>query len=187
MYRQENKAFFSNLSMNRMASMHALELVSRWKTHPGSAYYREQSWVSLWCPLYYSNQIRWQQVEIAPNEHLFTCPQSKHIHKPECNGDLENTLKKLHHEYQHIISSIKPRKKALNLTSTERSAITSLKQRPLTYIYQLIRAVSSVSWLKRNKMKLSWVMWMTVLRAEKYHGWQQKPWRGRWTSHGDML
>ena len=32
-----------------------------------------------------------------------------------------------------IIPSIKPRKKALNLTSTERSAITSLKQKP--YIY----------------------------------------------------
>ena len=59
-----------------------------------------------------ANQIRWQQVEITPNEHLFTYPQSKHIHKPECSVDLENTLNKLHHEYQHIISSIKPRKRA---------------------------------------------------------------------------
>ena len=47
---------------------------------------------------------------------------------------LENTLNTLHHEYQHIISSIKPRKKALNLTSTKRSAITSLKQKPYVYL-----------------------------------------------------
>lgn len=41
---------------------------------------------------------------------------------------------KLHHEYQHIISTVKPKSRPSNLSPTEKLAIKSLRQKPNIYL-----------------------------------------------------
>lgn len=81
-----------------------------------------------------ANRIRWKESNSSNNQHMYTYPVSKYISKPDCSVNLENTLKKLHHEFQHIISSIKPRTKWSNLSSTEKRTVKSLKCKPNIYL-----------------------------------------------------
>ena len=84
------------------------------------------------------NRIRWNEtLNLTRNDQQMmpaAYRQSKYISKPVCSTMLEHTLKRIHHEFQHVINSIKPVPKWSNLTSTEKQTIKSLKNRQNIYL-----------------------------------------------------
>jgi len=83
-----------------------------------------------------ANRIRWNKT-FQPNNQpttLAAYPQSKHISKPTCSPELEQKLKRIHHNYQHVVNSIKPRAGWSNLTTKEKLAIKSLKDKHNIYL-----------------------------------------------------
>lgn len=54
--------------------------------------------------------------------------------KPSASAELENTLKRLHHELQHMLTTIKPRYKWENVTNEEKHSIKTLRRKSNIYL-----------------------------------------------------
>ena len=78
-----------------------------------------------------ANQIRWKhfrESRFQPPDFL-THPQSRHIHKPESEDELERKLQRIYHKLQVSLKELQLQRKWSNIIHAEKRVIKELKEK----------------------------------------------------------
>lgn len=85
-----------------------------------------------------ANSLRWREyherTQATQQTTIETYPKSNYIRRPESSTELEQTLKRIHNDYQRIVKSIQPKPKWTNLNSAEKHTIKALRKKDNIYL-----------------------------------------------------